>query len=557
MKQARNILIVMLIAVPAFFFTQIQDTQAADCKVISIQVNQKGPKDSSFFKDSARPQIVFDLTGNANCPEKIVEFSIVEVDGLFDDDVDNFDNRKVAFDSNSKVTLTVRAGEDECEGSICHYAVEINDDDGETETEDVSPSSSLFWELKYPCDGSCDTPWELISIEPQQTNGIIVSGLHQTGVDPNCVDKNGNEIPNCYGLLAPLPGLNHVEENLGIGQYLNTVVQVIIGIIGVLAVVMIMVGGIQYMTTDAIAGKENGRQTIQAAVLGLLLALGSFVLLNTIDPDLTRLEPKIGSVTAHIENSRVVPDRSYKALTGRDLPTDEEVLEAIKEVSQEAPIEQCIVEAIVGIETGSGANISNIGARIGQDENVAGTDSWESFRNSEKTYRGVNKGAGTPVQNDNNADEGRPWRLDETNDECWNTVGSTTPKDHLCLDWRFSQGIGFMQITFFPNSGDGFPKNRINNPVPFSQRKNTPTRTINGKTYKPKDMLNIKPNITAGVDILKDNIKVCGKEVGGGTKQIEAAFRRYNAGACTASGGNVDAYANTAVDLYQQCLDKK
>jgi hypothetical protein len=50
--------------------------------------------------------------------------------------------------------------------------------------------------------------------------------------------------------------------------------------------VMIVMGGIQYMTSDLISSKEAGKEQITHAILGLLLALGAFIILNTINPKL-------------------------------------------------------------------------------------------------------------------------------------------------------------------------------------------------------------------------------------------------------------------------------
>ena len=49
---------------------------------------------------------------------------------------------------------------------------------------------------------------------------------------------------------------------------------------------MIAFGGIQYMSTDAIHGKSEGRERITYALMGLLLVLFSWILLNTINPDI-------------------------------------------------------------------------------------------------------------------------------------------------------------------------------------------------------------------------------------------------------------------------------
>lgn len=55
-----------------------------------------------------------------------------------------------------------------------------------------------------------------------------------------------------------------------------------IGLIVILAVVMLVIGGIQYMGTESISGKSNGKEQIFAAIGGLLIALLSVLLLNII-----------------------------------------------------------------------------------------------------------------------------------------------------------------------------------------------------------------------------------------------------------------------------------
>lgn len=64
-----------------------------------------------------------------------------------------------------------------------------------------------------------------------------------------------------------------------------------IGLVGavVLALVMVIRGGVEYMTIDSISGKENGKNRIQAALGGLLLAFSAILILNTINPGLTKL----------------------------------------------------------------------------------------------------------------------------------------------------------------------------------------------------------------------------------------------------------------------------
>jgi hypothetical protein len=98
-----------------------------------------------------------------------------------------------------------------------------------------------------------------------------------------------------YKLLAPLPGLVGDRVNIanGLGSYLNNLYTAGIAIATGLAVLMIVIGGIQYVSSDAIGGKSDGKQRIQDAIIGLLLAFMSYLLLNTLNPDLLNNDLKL------------------------------------------------------------------------------------------------------------------------------------------------------------------------------------------------------------------------------------------------------------------------
>ena len=59
----------------------------------------------------------------------------------------------------------------------------------------------------------------------------------------------------------------------------------------VLALVMIIWGGIEYMTTDAWFNKQDAIKKIQDALIGLGLALVSYLILYTINPCLVIFKP--------------------------------------------------------------------------------------------------------------------------------------------------------------------------------------------------------------------------------------------------------------------------
>jgi hypothetical protein len=89
-----------------------------------------------------------------------------------------------------------------------------------------------------------------------------------------------------YQPLSPLPGtLNpNGDGSTNLSTYIPGLVKLLIAVAGAAAVIMIVIGGVQYLSTDAISGKNDGKERIENAVTGLLLAIGAYIILYTINP---------------------------------------------------------------------------------------------------------------------------------------------------------------------------------------------------------------------------------------------------------------------------------
>jgi hypothetical protein len=131
--------------------------------------------------------------------------------------------------------------------------------------------------------------------------------------DGTCVPIE--ETDPTYYLLAPIStdkenvllSFDPTGEN-ALGKYLNLMIKIVIGLAAVMAVVMIVIGGMEYATSELISSKEAGKQRIQEALLGLLVALGAYTLLNTINPDLLKTDLKnVQSVTVNVDLDTDVP----------------------------------------------------------------------------------------------------------------------------------------------------------------------------------------------------------------------------------------------------------
>ncbi len=97
--------------------------------------------------------------------------------------------------------------------------------------------------------------------------------------------------PPSYVPLAPLPPPPpDVVTQTGLAGYLQTLFWLAITLAGVLAVLMIVKGGVLYMTSEAFNTKQAAKTQITMAIVGFLLAISSVLILTTINPDLLKFK---------------------------------------------------------------------------------------------------------------------------------------------------------------------------------------------------------------------------------------------------------------------------
>jgi hypothetical protein len=88
-----------------------------------------------------------------------------------------------------------------------------------------------------------------------------------------------------YVPLEPLPGF---PTNVSSPQSLQTVLisyyKILLGFGAMFSVLLLILGGISYMTTEAVGQRVVAKQRIVAALMGMLLLLCSYLILATINP---------------------------------------------------------------------------------------------------------------------------------------------------------------------------------------------------------------------------------------------------------------------------------
>ncbi len=81
-----------------------------------------------------------------------------------------------------------------------------------------------------------------------------------------------------------------VESGNQLGTFLAQAFQFGLAIAAALAVIMIIWGGVEVMLSESVFSKAEGRKKIQDAIWGLLLALVSWLILFTINPDILKFQ---------------------------------------------------------------------------------------------------------------------------------------------------------------------------------------------------------------------------------------------------------------------------
>ena len=157
------------------------------------------------------------------------------------------------------------------------------------------------------------------------TSTIALAG-DAVGVDAKIDVAKNNTV---YKMLVPIPGITCMDTNpdkalrnplcIGnnIGEYLNVIFKLAIGISAALAVIMLIINGITYMGDESIFKKTEAKSKMFSAVFGLLIALASWALLNTINPLLTGAGGlKISAAVVQVD-PEVHGDSPHQAVNGK------------------------------------------------------------------------------------------------------------------------------------------------------------------------------------------------------------------------------------------------
>lgn len=115
----------------------------------------------------------------------------------------------------------------------------------------------------------------------------VVNWINDDSAKTRCGEWGFCVPPGKAQLAIAFNGTNKVTD---VGQYILLIYKFLVGIAGVIAAALIVKGGFEYMIAGGSSERmTSAKNTVGAAVFGLLLVLASFTLLNTLNPDLVHL----------------------------------------------------------------------------------------------------------------------------------------------------------------------------------------------------------------------------------------------------------------------------
>jgi len=339
-----------------------------------------------------------------------------------------------------------------------------------------------------------------------------------------------NASAGSYELISPIGNLSKIPDvsDNGFSDFVNLLIRIAIALAGAIAVVMLIIGGIQYMGTDSVWEKGESRSRMTSAIIGLVLLLTSYFILFNINPDLVDI--RIGGLrVTEGEWEKISFGGQYRLSqtsgTSKTF-TRTKFYDKIKEVSKrpEYNINHCLLQVAIQRESGGAEGL------VGHDEDApsSGIKSRKDFIASGKRY----KGSTFPIDNSLIT---KSSHLNDDHGTSSIYSASNPAAEDLGLDWRFSHGVGMFGVTFYPEGNS------------YGDYKKGVYSTSLKKWIKPKDLFNTDTDIAMAAEIMAKNNKACSGD-------IENTYRKYGSGECTGRNAFTNTEAPLRKNLFDQCV---
>ncbi len=307
-----------------------------------------------------------------------------------------------------------------------------------------------------------------------------------------------------------------VGEDLKINflaNYIEGIYKYLIFISGFLAIVFVLIGGLQWIL-GAVSPSQiaSAKKRMKNGVIGLVLIFGVALILQIVNPQLVTFNPltieriekiELPLVTEIIEEEgekSSTPDHgvaevvdapgNHKKAAGPDTRLSNQ---DIKTAANKNNIDECFLWAFAKKESGGRLHA------IGHDENYPSTNkpvgARKDFLMSGKKISGIEFPLPTTgLFNYKTMNNHRVYNDDKF---------QPNNPPHYGIDWRYSHGIGYIQLTIFPKKNNTMGK-LIQGPNGSEW-----ARKVRGKWYTVTDLLNADSALEASIRFFGSE---CGKK---------------------------------------------
>lgn len=112
-------------------------------------------------------------------------------------------------------------------------------------------------------------------------------------IDDPAPEVTQTGVPSTSGGFVPLtviPGLTDMQPTAGgLADFFNNLYKYLIGLSAILAIIMIIWGGLEISTQDSVSKNQNGKERIYNAIFGLVLVLSPVLVFSIINPSILNL----------------------------------------------------------------------------------------------------------------------------------------------------------------------------------------------------------------------------------------------------------------------------
>jgi hypothetical protein len=125
----------------------------------------------------------------------------------------------------------------------------------------------------------CSSALVTVADTPPPASSLLPGS--DAGFGPKIKDGEGKDTYRCYDLKTKIAtGMIHVDDIFCFGLYIS---EFIIAISGSIAILLVMIGGYQYMIGSISGDKAQGIKTIQYSLFGMGIAAFAWIMVKVVE----------------------------------------------------------------------------------------------------------------------------------------------------------------------------------------------------------------------------------------------------------------------------------